>query len=146
MNNLSPEELQAMMEMIMQGQMAGSEQEGIKRQLGQADAMRGPAALGMRDAGRMQVAPHWLELLGGLGKEAASTKLRGKADKRQEELGKSTALQNQRLLEILMRQAAQPPAVSPAMPQQGQPNGINLAAPQGQGLRTPPGMTPPFGM
>lgn len=144
MENLTPEELQAMMELIMQGQTAGAEKEIIKRQFEQADAMRGPQSLQMHNAGRLQVAPGWLEMLGGLAQDASSAKLRGKAEGKQKKLGEETARQNQRLLEVLMRQATQPPVVAPSMPQQGQPNGINLNAPQGLGLK--PGMQQPFGM
>lgn len=142
MGDLTPEELQVMMEMIMQGQTAGAEQDILKRQFEQADAMRGPASLEMHGGGRMQRAPHWLELLGGLGQEAASGKMKQKAEKGQRDLSEKTAVQNQRLLEILMRQTAQPPQVTPAQP--GQPSGINLNAPQGLGIK--PGMNSPFGV
>lgn len=158
MQSLSPEEMQVLMELITQGQQAGAEQENIKRQYAQADAMRGKAPA-MRDTGRMTVAPSWMELLGGLAGEAASTKLGQKAEKRQRDLGASTAEQNRKLLEVLMKtmQSNQPQAVPPIQP--GMPAGMNPAAPNGVGLKMPQngmpqgpglqannGMVPPFQM
>lgn len=144
--SFSPEEMQVLMELIMQGQTASAEQESIKRQFAQADSMRG-AVPEMRSGGRVQTAPHWMEMLGGLAGDFASHKVRGKAEQRQKELGAATAQQNQRLLEMLMKMQNRPPAPQPMGPQ---PMGGAPGQAMGGGLRPPApqqaGMLPPFQM
>jgi len=145
--SFSPEEMQMLMELIMQGQSAGPEQDSIKRQFAQADAMRGSAPE-MRQGGRVQTAPHWLELLGGLAGDVSGHMIRGKAETRQKDLGASTAQQNQKLLEMLMKMQTRPPPQP--QPMASQPMGGNPGQAMGGGLRPPapqqPGMLPPFQM
>jgi hypothetical protein len=153
MEGMSPEDMQVMMELIMQGQTAGAEQKGIDRQLKQAEAMRGQAPQ-MVQGGRVQTAPHWLDVAGSLGTEYAGNQMGKKAEQRQKDLGASTAAQNQKLLELLGRmqqQKAAPPPMQPVMPGAG--GGINPGMPMGQGMRPSAagqglsaGMAPPFAM
>ena len=145
MEGMSPEDIQVMMELIMQGQTAGAEQKGIDRQLKQADAMRGQAPQ-MGGNGRVQTAPHWLDLAGSLGTEYAGRKMGQRGEQRQKDLGSQTAAQNQKLLELLarMQQQKSMPPPPPVVPGGG---GMNPTAPMGQGLRMPaPGAPPQPGM
>lgn len=80
MENFSPEELQIIMEMIMQGQTASAEQEAIKRQLEQAQSMRVEGLGGRRTGRGATMSPTLLNLIGGLGKEYAGQKLGKEAE------------------------------------------------------------------
>lgn len=75
MNNMTYEQYMELLNL-------GSENQGIDDavalQLAQAKAIR-PAPLEMRGNARIQTAPHWLELAGGLAQQYASKKLQDKS-------------------------------------------------------------------
>lgn len=68
-----------MMAMIGGGQESGNLEDQIKMQLEQAASLRKGNTPQMRQAGNVMVAPHPLELLGGLAKEFAGQNLQNQA-------------------------------------------------------------------
>jgi hypothetical protein len=101
----------------------------IRRQLLQAENLRA-MPMEMRQAGRVTVAPHWMELLGNLARERASQISRDKAKGEQEKRRANTAEQNAMVAAILSRSAA-PAAAEPVGP------GLMPGA-GGEGLKTRP--------
>jgi len=110
-------------EEMMQMLQLGTENEGLdadmKRQLEQAEALRAGGAPGMRQAGRVMMAPNAMEMIGGLAKQAAAVKLAKDAEGTAGKARTNRNAQNQMLLKALMSQQ-----------QMGQPNA-------GQGLTLP---------
>lgn len=150
MGDMDPEMLQAMLRMIMGGQENETEEDLIRRQYDQAGKLRG-GKLEMRDAGRVQVAPSFLELAGNLAQDYAGKKKESITDERVGKLGQKKGADNQKIFEMLMAMQRPAPTVSPGAVQGlGRGDGINLGMPYGEGMKIPQGMqagmTPPFGM
>lgn len=95
-------------EELMQMLQLGGETEGLdaqmKQQLAQAEQLRGGGAPQMRQAGRMMVAPHPMELLGGLAKQFAAVKMAKDAETTSGQIRSKKGTQNQMLLKALMQQ------------------------------------------
>ena len=113
-----------MMAMIGQGEQTGNLEDQIKMQLAQAEQLRGAGSPQMRQAGRVNVAPHPLELLGALAQQYAGKGLQDQAMQGQKD---SRALKQQQFAAILRQMAG---------PQQSAP-------PAGNGFQLP---KPPSGM
>lgn len=110
-----------MMQMIGQGTDTGNLQDQIAMQLKRAEALRQDNIPQMRNAGRVQVAPHPLELLGGLAKEYSAQNLQDKAQASQKDI----RMKQQEQFAMLLRQLAQPqqqtagPGLMPPRPPMG---------------------------
>lgn len=158
MNNMNQDEMALMLEMIMNGQQNAGEEDLIQRQYAEADALRAPDKLEMGGNGRIMVAPSALEMLGGLSQVYTQGKKKDIANTKRAAHAKNVGSQNQRILDLLLKmQQNQQPPVQPAS---GMPQGINMAAPSGLGLKMPQdgsmprgpglqagsGMVPPFQM
>lgn len=106
----------------------GSENQGlddaIKMQMAQAAAMRHGGAPQLREAGKLVVAPHWMELLGSLAKEKVAGDLsRSSADKQRAMRG-NTQTQNEAILRAILGQGQQPqPNAAPGVLTPGMPGG-----------------------
>lgn len=100
-----------MMAMIGGGQESGNLEDQIKMQLEQAASLRKDNTLKMRQAGNVMVAPHALELLGGIAKEYAGQKLQARAQESQKSV---RAIQQKQFADYLRAlaggQAPQEPA------------------------------------
>lgn len=116
MEPMTPEEYQMLLQL---GTDNSDLQETIKMQLAQAEALRRGGGLGMRDAGRMTVAPHWLELVGQLAREGVAYNKQESALADRKKMGANTQMQNNLIMQgILARPKAQPAPFSFQAPQQ----------------------------
>lgn len=104
MNQLTPEEYRQLLTLGGENTDLDSQ---IAMQLAQAEAMRGQSPQ-MRQAGRVSVAPHWMELFGQLAKERASQIQRGKAAEGTKSRTKNTQAQNDLILKGIL--GGRPPA------------------------------------
>lgn len=100
-----------MMAMIGGGQESGNLEDQIKMQLEQAAALRKGNAPQMRQAGNVMVAPHPLELLGGLAKEYSGQRLQNKAQEGQKSV---RAIQQKQFADYLRSMAGGQSTQSPA--------------------------------
>jgi hypothetical protein len=109
----------------------GQENAGLEgesaRMLEQAQALRaGP--LEMRGSGRIQTAPHFLELFGNLAREKSSGDVRAEAEKKKKGILANTQSQQALMLRALAANS-QPPSAPPVGPGMGLPQG-----PSNQGM------------
>ena len=113
--------------MIGQGEQTGNLEDQIKRQLAQAEALRGAEAPQMRNAGRVMVAPHPLELLGSLAKVNVGRQLEDQAATGQRDI---RAIKQQQFAALLRQMAGGGQPMEPAGP------GLQLPRPP-HGLQMP---------
>lgn len=107
-------------------------EDDIRRQLLQAENLRAQP-MEMRQAGRVAVAPHWMELLGNLARERASQVSRDKAQGSSEKRRANQAAQNAMIVAAITRQPPAPPQiVGPGiMPGEGTPGeGMTVPKPK----------------
>lgn len=116
-----------MMAMIGGGQESGNLEDQIKMQLEQAASLRKDNTLNMRQAGNVMVAPHVLELLGGIAKEYAGQKLQARAQESQKSV---RAIQQKQFADYLRALAGG------QAPQEPAGNGLQLPK-QPTGLQMP---------
>ena len=115
-----------MMAMVGQGEQTGNLEDQIKRQMAQAEAMRGAEGPQMRNAGRVQVAPHPLELLGSLAKVNVGNQLERQAADSQK---KVRALKQQQFAAMLQQMAggqSQPAPAGPGFQLPSSPHGLQM--------------------
>ena len=114
-----------MMAMIGQGQENAGLEEQIKMQLAQAQALRSAGAPEMRQAGRVMVAPHPLELLAGLAQQYAGKDLQDQAMKSSGDIRANKQAQ----FAAMLRQMAgggQPQTTGPGMQLPKPPTGLQM--------------------
>ena len=120
MNNMTYEEYMKLLDL-------GSENQGlsdqIAMQLEQAKALREGAAPEMRTAGRVAVAPHWLELAGGLAQTYVGERKRNEAMAGLAKQRENTQSQNSAVVRALTR--AQTPLVNQVPDNAGSANGLD---------------------
>ena len=104
-------------------------EDAIKQQMAQAQFMREGGVPEMRHAGRVSVAPHWMELLGGLARQKVAGDLTKSASSDQAKMRGNTLDQNNSILRAIMQQQAiqQPPGGTGILP-----------GASGQGMQPPP--------
>lgn len=78
-------------------------QDDIKRQMAQADQLRMTELPGMRGNGRVQVAPHALELLGGLARNWKAGELGKSSADLQKQANQNTNQQNMMIMQGILR-------------------------------------------
>ena len=132
-----------MMAMIGQGQDAGSLEDQIKMQMAQADQLRQNNVPQMRQAGAVHVAPHPLEVLGGLAREYASNQQQEGAAANQKKIRNLKQEQFAAMLRQLAGQGTAPGGQQPAgngfQPPRG-PQNMGMQMPSGPtGLQVPQG-------
>ena len=133
--SLTPEEYQQLLDLGGQNEEA---QQLMVQQQRQAQGLRQGNRPQMRNAGNMNVAPHWLELAGGLAKEYQAGKLdKGVAASTKEQAMRKQQ-QNAMMLRALMGQQQQAPqGTGPGMMLPGMkppgPRFSNQWAPEGEG-------------
>lgn len=120
---LTPEEYQA----LLQAGVSNAELDAIMQmQMAQANQLR-TGAPEMRGNSRVQMAPHWLEMVGGLARNKVAGDKEQAALATKKQMVQNTGNQNQLLLKALMSQAGgvgtggtgempQPPAQQPYTP------------------------------
>ncbi len=96
---LTPEEYQKLLDL-------GNQNMGLDNQIAmqqkQADMLRQGNRPDMRQAGRLTVAPHWMELVGGLAREGVGNRVANQAMQGQNTKVGNMGMQNNLLLKALM--------------------------------------------
>ena len=113
---LTPEQYAQLLQM---GGENSDLQDEIKRQMAQAEMLRMNELGGMRGNGRVQVAPHALELLGGLARNWKAGELGKSSAATQKAVNENTQKQNMMIMQGILRGQQQ------GMPQQGMPQQVN---------------------
>jgi len=104
-NLLTPEEYQQLLTLGQDNALMGDE---LKQQLAIAEQLRQGNAPQMRNAGRATVAPHWMELLGGLAREKSSYDRMGQAQQTRKGMQGNMNAQHALMLRALGAGAQQP--------------------------------------
>lgn len=94
----------------------------VKMQMMLAKMMQ-PQGLEMRGNSRVQVAPHWMELIGQLAQQKAMLNMMEKSKESQKKIRTNSAAQNELILQALLPQ----------------PNAAGTAPPAGAGFQPPSG-------
>jgi hypothetical protein len=119
----SPQSYEELMAMIgLGGDNAGLEAQ-MAQQQAQAQALRSDAPQ-MRQAGRVNVAPHWMEMLGGLAKNNVANQKSQQAMQTQQQIAQNKQAQYAQMLRMMQ---AQQPSAPPAGP------GFQIPQPQSPG-------------
>lgn len=140
---MTQEEYEKQKELLGLGTQNANLEDAIKMQMAQAAALRHGGAPQLREAGKLVVAPHWMELLGSLAKEKVAGDLSRSSSAKQAIMRGNENTQKEALLAALYKQQqmAQPNA-APGMLTPGLPGGQATGMVPGQGSPGE-GMVPP---
>lgn len=107
---LTPEEYQKLLELAGQNDELAQQ---LAVQMQQAKNMReGVQSPQLRQAGRVVVAPHWMEALGGIAQQGAIARKDRSMEENRRKQANNRSLQNQMIMQSILKSTQPPPTVA----------------------------------